>query len=92
MHISKDLKGTLEEVSRIGYTWLEAAGYSEGKFYGLAPGEFKKMVDDLGMEVISSHVAFTPEQSQQAIDAHLELGADYPGLSLDVDAGETIPG
>jgi len=83
--LNKDLKGTLEEVSRIGYTWLEAAGYGDGKFYGLAPAEFKKMVVDLGMEVISSHAGFTPEQSRQVIDAHLELGAGYlvyPWISM----------
>jgi sugar phosphate isomerase/epimerase len=83
--LNKDLKGTLEKVSRIGYTWLEAAGFGDRKFYGLAPGEFKKMVHDLGMEVISSHVGFTPEQSRQVIDAHLELGVDYlvyPWISM----------
>jgi sugar phosphate isomerase/epimerase len=83
--ISKDLKGTLVKVAETGYTWLEAAGYSEGKFYGLAPSEFRKMVNDLGMKVVSSHVAFSPENSQEVIDAHLELGASYvvyPWMSM----------
>jgi sugar phosphate isomerase/epimerase len=75
--IGTDLKGTLEKVAEIGYTRLEAAGYNEGKFYGLAPSEFRKMVTDLGMEVVSSHVSFTPENSRAVIDAHLELGATY---------------
>lgn len=75
--ISRDLPGTLANISAIGYTWLEAAGYSEGKFYGLQPREFKKMVDDLGMQMISSHATFEPEQQQQAIDAHARLGVKY---------------
>ncbi len=75
--INKDLQGTLASVADIGYTWLEAAGYSDGKFYGLAPSEFKTMVNDLGMKVVSSHVSFMPEQSRQVIDAHLELGVSY---------------
>ncbi|NTV83114.1 MAG: TIM barrel protein [Bacteroidales bacterium] len=84
-HISKDLPGTLEKLSRMGYNWLEAAGYNDGKFYNLPPADFKSMVENLGMKLISSHVAINPEQSQQAIDAHLELGvhyAVYPWMSM----------
>jgi sugar phosphate isomerase/epimerase len=83
--ISKDLKGTLEKVAATGYTWLEAAGYSEGKFYGLEPSELKKMINGLGMEIMSSHVSFSPENIAQVIDAHLELGASYmvyPWMSM----------
>jgi sugar phosphate isomerase/epimerase len=83
--ISKDLQGTLVKVAETGYTWLEAAGYDQGKFYGLAPAEFRKMVSGLGMEVVSSHVAFSPENSQEVIDAHLELGTAYviyPWMSM----------
>ena len=50
-----DVPGSLEKVSLLGYRYVELASYSDGKFYGYAPSEFKKMVDDLGMEVLSSH-------------------------------------
>jgi len=75
--ISRDLPGTMASISAIGYTWLEAAGYNDGKFYGLQPREFKKMADDLGMQLISSHATFEPEQQQQAIEAHAALGVRY---------------
>ena len=75
--INKDLQGTLASISAIGYTWLEAAGYSDGKFYGLNPLEFKRIAEDLGMRLISSHATFNPEKQQQAIDAHSELGVKY---------------
>jgi sugar phosphate isomerase/epimerase len=75
--VGLDLKGTLKKVAGIGYNWLELAGYADGKFYGLPPAELRKMVDDLGMKVISSHAGITPEESRQAIDAHSELGATY---------------
>jgi len=75
--INKDLQGTLVKIAETGYTWLEAAGYNNGKFYGLQPHEFKKMVEDLGMRLISSHATFEPEQQQQAIDAHTDLGVTY---------------
>ena len=32
---------TIDEVSEIGYLYIEAAGYSDGKFYGMTPKEFK---------------------------------------------------
>jgi sugar phosphate isomerase/epimerase len=76
-HISHDLPRTLQKVAKIGYTRLEAAGYSEGKFYGLPPKDFKAMVDDLGMKLVSSHAGIELEQSSQVIDAHLELGVHY---------------
>jgi sugar phosphate isomerase/epimerase len=69
--------GALKTVSDIGYTWLEAAGYSNGKFYGYPPEEFKKVVEDFGMRLISSHATFNKESQQQVIDAHAALGALY---------------
>ncbi|HPM92871.1 MAG TPA: TIM barrel protein [Bacteroidales bacterium] len=84
-HISKDLPGTLRAVAKIGYTRLEAAGYNDGKFYGMAPGEFRSLVSGSGMQPVSSHVAFSPEQSRHVIDAHLELDVPYvvyPWISM----------
>ena len=40
--IGPDLPGTLKKLSDMGYKNLELASYSEGKFYGFAPEEFKK--------------------------------------------------
>jgi sugar phosphate isomerase/epimerase len=83
--MSTDLPGTLQAIAKTGYTWLEAAGYNDGKFYGFLPKEFKQMVDDLGMTMISSHTSFTPEQQQLTIDSHLELGVKYivyPWMSM----------
>jgi len=53
--IGKDFKGTVAAVGKMGYTGIEAAGYSEGKFYGLSPEEFKKEIEATGMKVLSSH-------------------------------------
>ena len=33
----KDLKGTLQKAADMGYTSIEAAGYGNGKFYGMDP-------------------------------------------------------
>lgn len=54
--ISNDLKGTLDKVSEMGYNGIEAANYSDGKFYDLSPAEFKSEIENRKMTVLSSHV------------------------------------
>jgi sugar phosphate isomerase/epimerase len=54
--IKKDFKGTISSVAKTGYTGVEAAGYADGKFYGLSPEEFKKEIESTGMKVLSSHL------------------------------------
>lgn len=53
--IKADYAGTIAKVAEMGYTGVEAAGYNEGQFYGMAPADFKKSIEDAGMEVLSSH-------------------------------------
>lgn len=80
------IQSVLEVVSKIGYKNLEAAGYSDGKIYGLAPADFKKRVDDLGMKCTSSHLGHNYSKDKeaevmkwwsQAIDTHHKIGVDY---------------
>lgn len=60
-----DPKGTLKKLADIGYKVVEHAGYSDRKFYGSTPVEFKKILGDLGMKMYSGHVDF----GMQAWDA-----------------------
>ncbi|MGV8135662.1 MAG: sugar phosphate isomerase/epimerase family protein [Mangrovibacterium sp.] len=80
--MAADVPGTLKKVSDIGYKHLELAGYANGKFYGIVPTEFKKMVADLGMDVLSSHTqveaaGITMDNAKIMADAHAELGVQY---------------
>ena len=80
--IKTDLRGSLKKVSDLGYKYLELANYSEGKFYGFDPSEFKKIVADLGMETISSHTqvearGITLDNAKRMADAHAKLGVKY---------------
>lgn len=80
--MSADVLGTLKKVSDIGYKNLELAGYSDGKFYGYAPAEFKKIVSDLGMVNLSSHTqvesaSITMDKAKLMADSHAELGVKY---------------
>jgi len=50
-----DAKKTLQAVADAGYKNIEAAGYADGKFYNLAPKDFKMILDELGLKAISTH-------------------------------------
>lgn len=80
------IQSVLEAVAKMGYTNLETAGYDNGKIYNMAPAEFKKMVNDLGMKCTSAHLGqdYSKEKESevmawwdQAIEAHNELGVKY---------------
>jgi sugar phosphate isomerase/epimerase len=50
-----DAKGTIEKVGAMGYKFVEAAGYSDGKFYGMEPADFKALCDANKVNFFSSH-------------------------------------
>jgi sugar phosphate isomerase/epimerase len=77
-----DVPGSLKKVSDIGYKYLELADYSNGKFYGYQPAEFKKLVTDLGMEVLGSHTqvegaGVTLDNARRMAEDHAKLGVKY---------------
>lgn len=89
--IKKDYAGTVKAAGEMGFTECEAAGYADGKFYGLTPEEFKKSIEANGMKVISSHArkplskeeiasgdySKSLEWWKKAIDAHKRAGMKY---------------
>ena len=52
--VAKDLESSLEKLRKIGFDKLEIYGY-DGTFFGKTPQEFKKILANTGMKVISSH-------------------------------------
>lgn len=54
--IGEQYPAILSELSVMGFTSVEAAGYGEGKFYGQDPAKFRSDVETAGMRVLSSHV------------------------------------
>jgi len=79
------IRPVLEIVAKMGYTNLETADYGRGMFYGIAPAEFKKIVEDLGMRVTSSHLTRYISDDRdadmswwnRATEAHAEAGMKY---------------
>lgn len=51
-----DLPARLKEVKAMGYEKLELAGYGKSKIGKVDMMEFKKMVEDAGLKIVSSHV------------------------------------
>ena len=79
------IKKVLEIVAKMGYANLETADYNNGMFYGIAPAEFKKIVEDLGMKVTSSHLSRNISNNSdedmawwnKATEAHATCGMKY---------------
>ncbi|MFY0654563.1 MAG: sugar phosphate isomerase/epimerase [Cyclobacteriaceae bacterium] len=77
--LDKDFAGSMKKIADIGYKYIEAYGMGlDGKLFNMPPAEYKKIVNDLGMELLSTHATyFTPDQAQAVIDASSEAGLKY---------------
>jgi sugar phosphate isomerase/epimerase len=53
--MKKDPLGTLKKLANMGYRNVEHANYVDRKFYGYSAKEFKKILTDLGLHMVSGH-------------------------------------
>ncbi|MFI2744111.1 sugar phosphate isomerase/epimerase family protein [Zhouia sp. PK063] len=53
--MTKAPEAILDTVATDGYKYIEAAGYNDGKFYGLSPEDFKKDAKANGLVPLSTH-------------------------------------
>ena len=44
--MKKEPKEVIQKISDLGYKYIEAAGYENGKFHGMAPTEFKNYLKE----------------------------------------------
>jgi sugar phosphate isomerase/epimerase len=85
--IMRDVPGAIAKVGKMGYKFVEPAGYAKGKLYGMEPVAFKALCESNGLKIISSHVGQAlPDSAHMAavmawwdtcIDAHVALGAKF---------------
>lgn len=87
--LTKDVLAGMKKIKEIGYSTLELAGYNDGKISGMDMMEFKKIAEDNGLKITSSHVnpptgTYTPENRQSIMefwkktaDDHAKLGVKY---------------
>ena len=64
--MSKDPLGSLKQVAEMGYEYVEHADYRIRKFYGHEPTEFRKILDDLGLNMISGHTVMGRQHWDEA--------------------------
>jgi len=62
----KDPAGTLTQLAKMGYVYVEHANYVDRKFYGFSAGEFRKLLDSLGLKMISGHTVMTKDHWDDA--------------------------
>jgi sugar phosphate isomerase/epimerase len=85
--IPGDVPGSIAKVGKMGYTFVEPAGYDNGKFYNMEPAAFKALCEDNGLQVISSHTGQALPDSanwekvmvwwDESIAAHAAVGVKY---------------
>src|SRR5512140_153560 len=64
--MSKDPLGSLKQVAKMGYKYVEHANYVNRKFYGYSAPEFKKILDDMGLNMISGHTVMGRQHWDEA--------------------------
>ncbi|MDO9340010.1 MAG: sugar phosphate isomerase/epimerase family protein [Bacteroidales bacterium] len=64
--MSKDPLGSLTQLAKMGYVYVEHANYINRKFYGYAAPEFKKVLDGLGLKMISGHTVMGRQHWDEA--------------------------
>lgn len=74
--LPKDPKGILKQVASFGYKQIEGYEGSLGLFWGMSNTDFKKYMDELGMNFISSHCDIKKDFEKKAAEA-AAIGMKY---------------
>ncbi|WP_276391463.1 sugar phosphate isomerase/epimerase family protein [Eudoraea chungangensis] len=76
--MGENAKETLRAVADAGYENIEAASYADGKFYEMAPEEFKSYLDEIGLSPVSTHQgSVTMENADQMMADVKAAGFEY---------------
>ena len=72
----KDTMGVLKQLAAAGYKKIEGFEGDKGLFWGMKHTELKKVMDDLGMNFVSSHCEISKDFERKAAQAG-EIGMKY---------------
>jgi sugar phosphate isomerase/epimerase len=72
----KDPRGVLKQVASFGYKQIEGFEGDQGIFWGMTNTEFKRYMDDLGMNFITTHCNIDKDFEKKAAEA-AEIGMKY---------------
>ena len=64
--MGKDPVGSLTQIAKMGYKYVEHANYVNRKFYGYTAPEFRKILDGLGLKMESGHTVMGKEHWDEA--------------------------
>ena len=64
----KDPKGILKQVASFGYKQIEGYEGPQGIFWGMSNTDFKKYMDDLGMDFITTHCNIDKDFEKKAAE------------------------
>jgi len=85
----EDVPGGLKKIGQMGYSAIELAGYRDGKIGNVDMAEFRKMAEDAGLKITSTHVnppvrEYTTANKgeiaefwKKAADDHAKIGVTY---------------
>jgi sugar phosphate isomerase/epimerase len=93
--LTDDVPNGLKKIAKIGYSTIELAGYGNRKMGNIEVADYRKMADDAGLKITSSHVNPTVRKYskdnmgqisdfwKQTIEDHLKFGVKtlvQPGM------------
>ena len=64
--MSKDPVGTMTQLAKMGYVYVEHANYVDRKFYTYKAPEFRKILDGLGLKMVSGHTVMGKQHWDEA--------------------------
>lgn len=80
----KDFKGTMLRIKEMGYEGVELAG-----LYGHTAVELKKILDEVGLELVSAHVPVAELEKDEVLDDYAATGLKYiaiPWMPVEANA------
>ena len=85
--LAEDFRGTLEAIAAIGYREFEMVGFGGSIFlddplYGYTSGEFRQLLDDLGVRVPTAQFSGRAENLGQIAATAKEIGIEYLILGM----------
>jgi sugar phosphate isomerase/epimerase len=86
--MAKDPVATLKSIAEMGYTEVEAYGYTDGKMFGMPIAEYLRVLKSNGLSMPSSHCSFSlndynegtqslSDRAKRAIDDAVKMGQTY---------------
>lgn len=88
--LPKDPKGVLKQVASFGYQQIEGFEGPQGIYWGMKNTEFKRFMDELGMQIVSSHCNYKEDLERKADEAAAigmkYLMCPYLGPQKDLDS------